>query len=74
MSGASVTVKSLETGATRVVTSDAAGNFRQVMTTLEDPQILQLFPGNPIGFEARSDGDLEKIRSQWAAESLFDPP
>src|SRR5438046_8882385 len=30
LSGAAVTVKSLETGATRVVTSDAAGNFRAV--------------------------------------------
>ena len=54
--------------------ADAARNFRQVMTTLEDPQILQLFPGNPIGFETRSDGDLVEISSQCSAESQFDPP
>ena len=54
--------------------ADAAWNFRKVMTTLADSRILRLFPGNPIGFEAGSDGDLEEIKSQWATESLFDPP
>ena len=50
VSGATVTVKSLETGATRVVTTDEAGNFRALSLPL-GPQEVK---AEKHGFKARS--------------------
>ena len=48
--GATVTVKSLETGATRTVTTDESGNFRAVGLPLGPQELL----GRKAGFKARS--------------------
>lgn len=62
---------SLLAGRANLPGQDAA-NFRRVMIALQEPAILQSFPGNPRGFEACSEGELAAMRGKLRAESLFD--
>jgi len=51
--------------------AEATAHFRQAMTNLTDPQMLQMFMGYPKKFEACSDADFSEIRSKLAAEAMF---
>jgi ABC-type phosphate/phosphonate transport system substrate-binding protein len=50
---------------------DSAG-FRRVMIALQEPAILQSFPGNPTGFAACSENEFASMRGKLSAEELFD--
>jgi len=47
-------------------------SLQRVLIGLNDPQILQSFPGNPGGFETCADDDFAQMRRHLTAESLFD--
>ena len=50
----------------------AADRFRQTLTNLKDPEILQPFTDNPSAFAPCADEDFAETRGKLAAESLFD--
>jgi len=50
----------------------AAAHFRQAITDLHEPRILQSFAGAPSAFEPFSDDDVAKLHDKLAVESLFD--
>jgi ABC-type phosphate/phosphonate transport system substrate-binding protein len=52
--------------------SSAARMFQQAMINLKDLQILQMFPGNPTGFQACVDQDFAHMQAKLAVEALFE--
>lgn len=50
----------------------AAAHFRQAITDVRDPRILQSFAGSPSSFEPFSDDDIAELHDKIAAELSFD--
>lgn len=61
----------LVVGRSNLSADDSAG-FRRVMIALQEPAILQSFPGNPSGFAACSENEFASMRGKLSAEELFD--
>jgi ABC-type phosphate/phosphonate transport system substrate-binding protein len=61
----------LVVGRSNLSADDAAG-FRRVMIALQEPAILQRFPGNPSGFAVCSENEFASMRGKLSAEELFD--
>lgn len=52
--------------------ASAATSFQNAMMTIKDPQMIQLFPGNPGRFKPCSDTDFSEVRNKLPLEAKFD--